>query len=171
MLAGCKILHLFQDQHKRGSISLGWSNVLSISLPTLAIIKGLFEFGHAARQAASLPHRGTQTQATNNAGLPQQRPLEVGHQIWVLFKSLFIGCPSEMADPNIKPPWFWLYDAQILVQAIVWCGAVEMLAVLLEKQGAISDYTTWTVNAYGAFAAYFGVLGWVRSCTSDVQCS
>ena len=90
-------------------------------------------------------------------------------QIWVLFKSLFIGCPFEMADPNIKPPWFWLYDAQILVQAIVWCGALEMLAVLLEKQGAISDYTTWTINAYGAFAAYFGVLGWVRSCTSDVQ--
>ena len=145
---GARYYVFFQDQHKSGSISLGWSNLLSIVLPTLAIIKGLFEeFGHAARQAAGLPHRGTQTQVTNNAGLSQQRPLGVGQQIWVLLKSLFIGCPSEMVDPNIKPPWFWLYDAQILVQAIVWCGALEMLAVLLEKQGAVSDYTTWTVNA------------------------
>lgn len=67
---GARYYIFFQDQHKRGSISLDWSNVLSIVLPTLAIIKGRFEeFGHAARQAARLPHRGTQTQATNNAGL------------------------------------------------------------------------------------------------------
>ena len=40
---GARYYILFQDQHKRGSISLGWSNVLSIVIHIAASIAEVFD--------------------------------------------------------------------------------------------------------------------------------
>lgn len=88
--------------------------MLAIAIPSLAIFKGLFEeFGYAVRQAARLPHHGTQTQAANNVGLSQQPPqtplkmsLGVGQQTLCTIQnssSLAAAASSDQAAALMSP--------------------------------------------------------------------
>lgn len=134
-------------------------NLLDITLPTIVIVRGMYdEFQHKARQGATLPITGQR----NASGAPAARNLECYWQLWTAIKSLWLGCPAEVSDVTIEPFAWWLDDAHVLVQIIVWCGALELIAFGLQQGQKIDDYTTWTVNSYAVFACYFGVLAILR---------
>lgn len=142
--------------------------LLDITLPTIVILRGMHdEFQHSARPGANsetLPVNGEH----DASGAPAARELEYHRQLLAAIKSLWLGCPAEVSDVTIEPFAWWLEDAHVLVQIIVWCGALELIAFGLQRRKVINDYETWTVNSYALFACYFGVLAILRVASAEV---
>lgn len=133
-------------------------NLLDMALPTIAIVRGMYdEFHCSARQGINNEGLNVNDQL-NASESPAARSLSSLRQLWAAIKSLWLGCPAEVYDVTVKP-FAWLLDsAHVLVQVIVWCGALELIVFGSQPSKAISDYTAWTVNSYAVSACYFGVL-------------
>ncbi len=147
------------EGHLTGSrVGMALHNLLDIVLPTIVIVRGMYdEFCRSARHGTNtlaLPVIHQPNAPEGSAAISLGTPW----QLWVAIKSLWLGCPAEIYDVTIKPFAWWLEDAHVLVQVIVWCGALELIAFGLQQSKAISDCTAWTVNSYAVFACYFGVL-------------
>ncbi|KAL3130532.1 hypothetical protein ABBQ38_008344 [Trebouxia sp. C0009 RCD-2024] len=108
--------------------------LLDITLPTIVILRGMHdEFQHSARPGANsetLPVNGEH----DASGAPAARELEYHRQLLAAIKSLWLGCPAEVSDVTIEPFAWWLEDAHVLVQIIVWCGALELIAFGLQRR-------------------------------------
>ena len=146
------------EGHLTGSrVGMALHNLLDIVLPTIVIVRGMYdEFRRSARHGMN-----TDALPVIQGNASEGRvaiSLDTPWQLWVAIKSLWLGCPAEVYDVTIKPFAWWLEDAHVLVQVIVWCGVLELIAFGLQQSKAISDCTAWTVTSYAVFACYFGVV-------------
>jgi len=74
---------------------------------------------HKTDKAQTMAPRMSMTNSMHQS-LHELAVLKYRWQLWAAIKSLWLGCPAEISDVTISPFIWWLNDAHVLVQVIVW---------------------------------------------------